>query len=584
VLIERVGRGGFGDVWKARHHVWPDRIVAVKMPATAERANLLKREGVLQDRVRHPNAVDVLGMDPDHDPPYLIMEFVEGESLRARLQRETRLAPGVAVDLGVQILGALEHAHARGVVHRDLKPENILIAKDGLAKLTDFGLGRLLEDARAKLAVSGSLISTDGRDISGTVAYMAPEQREAGRTVDARADLYAFGIVLFEMLTGARPEGGEAPADLVAGLDPRLDAVFRKCYCRLEKRYHSAAAIIGDLAPLASKQAVVAAVGPSAVPIARLSFPDPKLGGEGVAVLGREPLTLTNIPFGPWRPGGPGPQVAHVDGAWWIVAPSGSPPTFVIPAHVPAGRQPHEVAERVGTAPLKLAQGMRIAIEAVQGKPVACWFHDGRPQDHGEDLSRARVGPDEAGWGAAARIFFIGIGMGLAGGAVYLGAVLESFLPAILLGIAAIVVWGRLGITRTAPADVWKRERAPSPEVFLGGRPAGLLIRGIAFMIDMIVFIYLAKFLKVGAPAAYLLYDFLMTAAFGATVGKYILGLKVVREDGGPVSFAGALVRTLSKLLSALPLWLGFLLAGFTPSKQALHDFFAGSRVIRVSE
>jgi eukaryotic-like serine/threonine-protein kinase len=229
VLIERVGRGGFGDVWKARHHVWPDRIVAVKMPATAERANLLKREGVLQDRVRHPNAVDVLGMDPDHDPPYLIMEFVEGESLRARLQRETRLAPGVAVDLGVQILGALEHAHARGVVHRDLKPENILIAKDGLAKLTDFGLGRLLEDARAKLAVSGSLISTDGRDISGTVAYMAPEQREAGRTVDARADLYAFGIVLFEMLTGARPEGGEAPADLVAGRPPRRAAGVRHC-------------------------------------------------------------------------------------------------------------------------------------------------------------------------------------------------------------------------------------------------------------------------------------------------------------------------------------------------------------------
>src|SRR5688572_11534084 len=97
VLERRVGHGGFGDVWRAHHHVWRDRVVAVKVAADAEAARALGQEGAIQERLRDPNVVEVLGLDPEHDPPYLVMEFIDGESLRARLDRDRRLAPEAAL-------------------------------------------------------------------------------------------------------------------------------------------------------------------------------------------------------------------------------------------------------------------------------------------------------------------------------------------------------------------------------------------------------------------------------------------------------------------------------------------------------
>ncbi len=583
VLDEPVGRGGFGDVWRAHHHAFTDRVVAIKVPANPERAALLKREGFLQDRIKHPNAVQVLGIDADADPPYLVLEFIEGESLRARLKRDGRLEPAVAVDLGVQVLAALDHAHARGVVHRDLKPENILLTKDGTAKLADFGLGRVLDDERARLAVSGSLLSADGRDISGTFAYMAPEQREPGRTVDARADLYAFGIILFEMLTGTRPEGGEAPSDLVAGAGGALDAVFRRCYSRVEKRYPSAAAVLADLAPLASAKVFEQAAGPAERPLARLEYALKSEPGLIVLALGDDPFEL---------PGAAGVRIESRDGAWWIAASPSARPLFLEPAHAPAGHQPAEFRARIGSAPLKLADGVRIVDEAASIGPDVLVFRDGRPAEPRERSGRGRW---LDGWRAAHKVFFVGLGVCLAVAAVFAALRLKSPVPGAVLGALAAITLMRASIPAPLAARLQRKLAAPPPsppvsspdahraEPVFHGPPAGLWIRAGALIMDAAIFGYLAHFSQI-APWMIFGYDWILTALFGATIGKYVLGLRVVREDGSPVGIGQAAVRSLSKIVSMLPLGLGFALAGVTPSKQGLHDFFAGTRVIRSIE
>jgi uncharacterized RDD family membrane protein YckC len=578
VLEERVGRGGFGDVWRARHHAWPDRVVAVKVPGSPDRAQLLKREGALQDRVRHAGAVEVLGMDAEHDPPYLIMEYVDGESLRGRLARERRLAPPVAVELAVEVLGALEHAHARGVVHRDVKPENILLTKEGRAKLTDFGLGRMLEEERARLALSGSLASGDGR-ISGTIAYMAPEQREAGRPVDARADLYAVGIVLFEMLTGARPEGSEVPGELVAGLDPRLDEVFRRCYCRLEKRYASAAAMIADLAPLASRRAVAAAAGPIALPPGRLEPSHGAPADMAVQFLPAEGLEIEGGARIEHRVEGSGR--ASVSGGWWISAGIGARATTIRPAQVPAGRRPEEVEARVGAAPLRLAEGVTISVagETHDVPPCSFVFHDGVATEPGSLAQAETLWVRDAS--VIARVL-TALSM-VSGCAAAASALYDEFPLMVVFGLVSLALF-----LISLPINASRRpllRGAPPARVVVVGRPAGFFARALALAIDLAFFGYLASF-GLGArivPLAFL-YDWLMTALLGGTVGKVLLGIAVVTEDGERIGLAGGLVRTLSKVLSLVPAGLGFALAGVTPSKQALHDFFARTRVIHRGE
>jgi len=137
-------------------------------------------------------------------------------------------------------------------VHLDLKPENVLIDRAGNAFVTDFGLGRVVAETASRLVRSGSVRTREGGDLAGTIGYMAPEQKTPGKPVDPRADVYAFGLVFFEMLTGALPEGGEVPSERIAGLDRRIDAVFSRCYARLEKRYATGASLLRDLEALAA--------------------------------------------------------------------------------------------------------------------------------------------------------------------------------------------------------------------------------------------------------------------------------------------------------------------------------------------
>ena len=182
VLVSPLGEGGMGEVWKARD-TRLDRIVAIKRLKGQHTARF-DQEARAIAALNHPNICTLHDIGPD----YLVMEYVEGKPIRGPLPVEE------AVRLAVQIAGALEEAHARGILHRDLKPANILVTGKGVTKLLDFGLAKVAENGE-------SVTQTIG--ISGTPAYMAPEQAE-GKPVDSRCDIFSFGLVLYELLSGQR--------------------------------------------------------------------------------------------------------------------------------------------------------------------------------------------------------------------------------------------------------------------------------------------------------------------------------------------------------------------------------------------
>jgi serine/threonine protein kinase len=248
VLEHKLGGGTFGEVWRAHHHVWIDQLVAVKIPTDAQYVRNLQHEGAAIHGLMHPNIVRAMGFDPYADPPYLIMEYVPGTSLRPLIAQK-KIAPDDAVRIMRQVLAGLAHAHKNGVVHRDIKPENILVHEraltegfgaEGVAKITDFGLGQAAtKTAVGSIAYSASLNDAAGREIAGTLDYMSPEQRSGGE-IDGRADLYACGVILYELLTGERPAGTDLPSDLTKNVSKVLDEAFRHSYARLDKRFATA--------------------------------------------------------------------------------------------------------------------------------------------------------------------------------------------------------------------------------------------------------------------------------------------------------------------------------------------------------
>lgn len=227
-IRERIGAGGMGTVYKAVQKS-VGRAVAVKVLSREYASNAagiarFVREATVVSRLVHPNIVSMIefGRDPDGNL-LLVMELLEGEPLRQTLRRERRLPPWRAVQIAMQVLAALRVAHAAGVVHRDLKPENIFITQvDGAdhAKVLDFGVAKMLSQDVGNETTAGSLV--------GTLKYMAPEQI-AGDPPDARADPYALGVLLYEMLSGALPyEHKERVALLRAILnDPPIPLTHR---------------------------------------------------------------------------------------------------------------------------------------------------------------------------------------------------------------------------------------------------------------------------------------------------------------------------------------------------------------------
>jgi hypothetical protein len=240
-IMELIGQGGMGAVYKVRQ-VRLDRIVALKvLPKDADQgqefADRFNREAQAMARLSHPNIIAIHDYGEAGGWFYFVMEYVDGVNMRQAMKADP-IPPKDALAIVAQICEALQYAHEENVVHRDIKPENILLTKKGRVKIADFGLAKLLGSS----AHDRHLTAT--QQVMGTIGYMAPEQLEGSKAIDHRADIYALGVVFYELLTGELPMGRFAPPSQKVQIDVRLDEVVLKS---LEKepsrRYQSASQV-----------------------------------------------------------------------------------------------------------------------------------------------------------------------------------------------------------------------------------------------------------------------------------------------------------------------------------------------------
>ncbi|MBQ9408124.1 MAG: protein kinase [Clostridia bacterium] len=203
-ILESIGTGGMSEVYKAIDEK-RGKVVAIKVlkEEYQKNADFIKRfrhEASAAAKVSHPNIVKLYNVGNDGDLQYLVMEYIEGRTLKQVIEEEGRLKSERAVRYALKILAALDHAHKNNIIHRDIKPQNILVDADDDIKVTDFGIARLVDSSTGTL--------TDSNSVLGSVHYVSPEQAN-GDPVDAKSDLYSMGVVLYEMLTGTVPFDGD---------------------------------------------------------------------------------------------------------------------------------------------------------------------------------------------------------------------------------------------------------------------------------------------------------------------------------------------------------------------------------------
>src|SRR5713101_809757 len=250
-----------GEVYRARDSRL-DRTVAIKvLPASfsadRDRMQRFEQEARAAAALNHPNILSIFDIGDEHGSPYVVSELLEGETLRARL-RSGALSSRKAIDYGLQVARGLAAAHEKGIVHRDLKPENLFVTNDGRVKILDFGLVKLTgtgDGTQSQTEVPTRKVNTDPGVVMGTMGYMSPEQLK-GQPADHRSDIFSFGAILYEMLSGKRAFRGDSMAETMSAIlredppdlcetnkavSPALERVVHHC---LEKnpaeRFHSA--------------------------------------------------------------------------------------------------------------------------------------------------------------------------------------------------------------------------------------------------------------------------------------------------------------------------------------------------------
>lgn len=254
-IIELIGSGGMANVYKALCHRL-NRYDAVKImrDETAANTELRRRfraESQAVAMLSHPNIVSVYDVSHSDDVEYIVMELIDGITLKQYLQKKSVLDPSEVLDFTIQTAKALEHAHSKGIIHRDIKPQNIMLLKDGMIKVADFGIASL-----------ENTIEENNGETVGSVHYIAPEQAR-GEAPDARSDIYSLGIVMYEMLTGKLPYVGNSdvevavkhmntdpvtPRDIVPSIPEELERICLKAMnSNIGERYQSASEMLADL-------------------------------------------------------------------------------------------------------------------------------------------------------------------------------------------------------------------------------------------------------------------------------------------------------------------------------------------------
>ncbi|HEX6729193.1 MAG TPA: protein kinase, partial [Pyrinomonadaceae bacterium] len=276
-ILERLGAGGMGEVYLAED-MKLGRKVAIKIlsdeyTTNKDRLKRFEQEASAASALNHPNILTIYEVGNDDGRHYIATEYIDGVTLRRKIAAN-RLETIEILDIAVQIAGALEEAHAAGIIHRDIKPDNIMVRRNGYVKVLDFGLAKLTEtsvdrtpsDAEAATRV---LVHTDAGVVMGTSHYMSPEQAR-GKPVDARSDIWSLGVVLYEMVTGRFPFEGETSTDILAAITqkepsplarfardvpPELEWIVLKALRKApDERYQTIKELLTDLKRLKQKR------------------------------------------------------------------------------------------------------------------------------------------------------------------------------------------------------------------------------------------------------------------------------------------------------------------------------------------
>jgi Tol biopolymer transport system component len=323
-IVSLLGAGGMGEVYRARDSRLKREVAIKVLPQAlsldADRLRRFEQEALATAALNHPNILAVFDIGSNQGAPYVVSELLEGETLRERL-RGGSIAVRKALDYAMQIAHGLAAAHEKGIVHRDLKPENLFLTKDGRLKILDFGLAKLTQtEPGSNTSMPTVTHGTEAGVVLGTAGYMSPEQVR-GQALDTRSDIFSFGAILYEMLSGKRAFHGDTPADTMSSIlkedppdltetnrnvSPALERIVQHCLEKNpEARFHSARDIAFDLDQLSGISSTTA----KATPVGMV-WPRRRLLAGLASGLG---LALAMLGFGWWlgRAGGRAPLVDY---------------------------------------------------------------------------------------------------------------------------------------------------------------------------------------------------------------------------------------------------------------------------------